>query len=158
MGASLIDDSRLGKGRRDVGDAADDGSLAETLRQLIDAVHAVLQRQNGRIRPDHRCNHVERRGIVVGLDRHDDDIHRANERCVLFCTRTHRKVPECRTANLESALANGRQMLTARDEGDVMSRADELRAIVPANCTGAEDGEDHQSFRVQGSNVHGSGF
>ena len=139
MGPGLVDDSRRRKGGRDVGDAADDGSLAETLRQLIDAVDAVLQRQNGRIRPHHRRNHVERRGIVVGLDRHDDDIHRANERCVLFGTRLHREVPECRTANLESALANGRQVRTASNKGHVVPRADELRAVVPANRTGAED-------------------
>ena len=127
------------------------GAWPRARGQLVDAVDAVLHRQNGRLRPDHRRDHAERGRIVVGLDRDEDDVHGPTRRGVLFGRAPHREVPECRTANLESARANGRQVRAARDEGHVVPRAGELRAVVAANRAGAENGESHLSFQVPGS-------
>ena len=86
MGAGLLDDAWRRERRRDVGHAAEHRRFAEARRQLACAVDAVLQRQDRRLRPDHRRDERQRRGIVVGLDGDDDDVDRADARRVLFGT------------------------------------------------------------------------
>ena len=82
--AGLLDDAGRGKRRRDVGHAAEHRRLADRAASSPCAVDAVLQRQDRRVRPEHRRDERQRGGVVVRLDGDDDDIDRADARRVVF--------------------------------------------------------------------------
>ena len=63
---------------RDVGRAADDRPLAVARRQLGDAVHAVLQRQDRRIAARASAHQRQRRRVVVRLHRDQHDVDAAD--------------------------------------------------------------------------------
>src|SRR5688572_27112302 len=128
MCSGLLDYAWLRKRRRDVCRASDDGSLTDDGGKIGDAVDAVLQRQHRRPRPEHRYDERQRRRVVVGLDRDDDHVNRANLVGILFRARLDDEVAEHWTADLEPATAYGLEVGTARDEGHVVSGTRQPRA------------------------------
>ena len=131
--AGLLDDTWPGERRRDVGHTAKHARFAKARRQLARAVDAVLQRQDGRVRSNHRRDERQRRHVVIGLDGDNDDVDGADAGRVLFRPGRHREVPQHGAADFEPAGAHGRQMRTAGDERDVMPSADELGAVIAAD-------------------------
>ena len=139
MRARLLDEARRGKCRRDVGDATHDRRFPEVRRELVGAVDAVLQRQNRGVGAHHGRDARQRRRVVVRLDRDDDHVDWPDAARILLGPGPHGEVAEHRAADLEAALPNRCQMRAARDERDVMTGARELRAVVAADGTRAED-------------------
>ena len=144
MRAVLLDHAGRSDRCRDVGRPADHGRFAVQRRDIRDAVHAVLQRQNRRRRTEHRSDHRERRLVVVGLDRNDHQIHRADLRRIVFRGRLDDEVAERRAAHLESTLADRGQVRAARDERHVVPGARQPRTVVPAHAAGSKNRDLHE--------------
>ena len=93
MRAGLHDEARRSERGRDVGRPSERSLFARDRRDLDRAVDAVLNGQHGRVTAEHRRQERQRRRVVVGLDRHDDRVHRADARRILLGRRPTRKSP-----------------------------------------------------------------
>jgi len=129
----LLDHARCAQCRRDIRRAADDRHLADARGQIGHAVHAVLERQDRRLRSHERRDQRQRVRIVVGFHRNDHRIDRSDFRRVLFCPRVYGEALQRRASDLQAVLADRRQVGPARDEGHVVPRTRQLRAVVPAD-------------------------
>ena len=75
-GAGLADDAGLDDGGADIGDAAHHRLLAQEGRQPLGGIDAVLQGNDGGVRPDHRLDRFARALDVPQLDAEQHDIDR----------------------------------------------------------------------------------
>jgi len=144
VGSGLLDHPWRRKRRRDVGRPADHARLARNLRHVTRAVDTILQRQDRGLVAEHRANQWQGCRIVVRLHGHDDDIDRPHRRGVSFGRRMHREPAERRTPNLQPAGTDGREVGATCDERDVVPRARQPGAVVPADRARPQDGKLHR--------------
>ena len=140
----LVDDARLGDGRRDHRRSDHDAVRAEHGAQPLPAVDPVLQGEDRGVGADRRPeSHGGRLGVVplhreqheietaAGLGRVGHGVDRAQDR---------RLAP---APDREPALLQGAQVVTASDERDRVPAPGERRAVVAAHGAGAHDEHPH---------------
>ena len=142
MRARLDDDPRRLQRRPDIRCAAERPRLAGDCSHVSNAVDAVLNREDGCTRTEEGFHQRHRRGIVVGLHRHEHDVDRADERRVFLGAGLCHEIAQW-TADLQSAIPDGGQMRAARDERNVMSGATETCPVIAADRARSENREFH---------------
>jgi len=143
VNARLLDDTGRSQCGCNVGRAADHGPLTYDRSNILKAIDAVLNRDDGGLGTEHRRNERQCGRIVIRLHREDDDIDGTDECRVLFGRRVHAKVAERWTSDQESAFTDRGEMRPSGDEGDVMTGAGEFRTVVAADGTGSQNCNPH---------------
>jgi len=143
MRAGLLDDSGRRQRRGNVGRAGNHRRLSGDTSDLPGTIDAVLNRQHDGIRTEQGCDQGQCRGIVIGLDGDDNDVHRSNPACVFFRSSGDIEVAEGGAANGESAVANRREVRAARDERHIVTRLCEASPVVATDCSRSEYCESH---------------
>src|SRR5215470_12941191 len=135
--------ARLRDGGEDLRDAAHRVPGPEDLRKLVLVVHAVLDREHARVRPDDRLDDLGPVLRVERLDAEQDQIGRREAIQTLDGGSANRPLALDRGLDPQSALANGSEMLAARDERHVLPRPRELRAEVSARSAAPHHDDAH---------------
>ena len=94
VGSGLFDHAGFDDGGRDVSRAADDRPFSIAGGQLGDAVHAVLQREDRRVGPEHRRDQRQRRLVVVRFHRDQHDVDATDPGWILLGGSPHCEVAE----------------------------------------------------------------
>ena len=84
MRAGLNDDTRRLERRRNVGGTPQCPLFPRDRGNLRCTVDTVLQRKHDRVVTEQGPNHRKCGGVVIGFDRDDDDVDRADAACILF--------------------------------------------------------------------------
>ena len=136
MGSGLFDHAGFDDGGRDVRRAADDWPFSIAGGQIGDAVHAVLQREDRRIGPEHRRDQRQRRLVVVRFYRDHHDVDATDPGWILFGSSPHCEVAERAASYCQATLADGAQVGSTCDEGDIVTGAGQSCSVVAADSAG----------------------
>jgi len=144
MGSRLLDYAWSNQRGGNIGCAAYHRVLPDCSGNVLRTIDTVLNRQHRGFRAEHRRDERERGGVVVGLDRKDDDVDVTDARGILLGCSRDREVAKHRTANHEAALTNGLEVSAAGDERHRMPGPGEPGAVVAAHRTRTENRKAHQ--------------
>ena len=111
-------------------------------REHVVLLHAVLERDDAGIRPDHREDLTPRALGVSQFHREDDHVDLADGRGVVG--RLHlRKLHRLDALYRDAVLPQGFQLGAARDEGDIRAAILQHRAVIAADAARAHDRDLH---------------
>ena len=139
----MANQARLGDHRRDIRRASGHMRATHGACQRLDAVHAVLKRDDERVGSDERRQHSCRLVRVVQFDREEDDIDGADRGGVVGRLHACHLVVALRTVDPKTALAKSRKMRAAGDERHVRARLRQTSAKIAADAAAAKDRNTH---------------
>jgi hypothetical protein len=144
IGAGLANDARRDDRPRDEGAAAHHRLRSEDRDQPVSRVDAVLQRDDGGLRPDYWADLLAGGLDVPQLDAQQDVINDADTGDIVRGLGR----PDMGLAAIalypQPVRANRREMGAARGEDHIHPRPGERGAIGPADTAGADHGEAHE--------------
>lgn len=159
--AGVLDDAGLLDRAEDVGDAAPDALGTDDVGEDVLVVDAVLEGEHRGVRTEHR---VERRGSVrgvEGLHTEEDEVDFADGRGIVGRRAVDHEIAG-HALDRDAVLAEGLEVLAARDEGDVVTLLGETAAVVRADAARTVDCDIHARCidtgrqRGRGSRVRGA--
>ena len=146
VGPRLLDQPRRLESGRDVGGTGQHAMLSDDGTDLGRTGDAILQRQHERVRPDERTQQGQRGGVVVGLDRVQDDVDGADVGRIFrgqhVCDEVAERAPDPQPTGL-----NGPQVRATRDDGHTETRVRQSRPVIPPDGARTHHGELHLRHR-----------
>jgi hypothetical protein len=141
----LLNDSRGDKRRANAGDSRQDSAAAKRRLQICRHVHAILERQDDRLRVDHGLEERCRRRRIVRFDAKE---HNASWReCVRVCTRLdrHRKIA-INTAHGQAPFLQRLQVVAACHERDIRTALGQESTEIASQATAPHHDNSHRLY------------
>ena len=143
----VADDAGLGDYGRDVRDAARDVGRRQMAREDLDALDAVLERDDNGVWTDERRERGRSGVRVVHFHREEYGVDGADVRGRSSRVHVRHVKIALRTDDAQSAGAKRLEVRAARDERDVGAGRGQASAEVAAHAAAAEDGNLHGCLR-----------